>query len=127
MNIFYVIAVLIGVWQTLRKLDVRQREPEQFPSVEQAAFEDWKARTLFAYNVAIFACFVYIPLDLALPRLASRLGASGMLIQVLGFSLWVAWIATLVASSIASARARRIQQKLGIVLESRAPQPRGPE
>ena len=127
MNIFYVIAVLIGVWQTLRKLDVRQREPEQFPNVDRAAFEAWKSRLLFAYNLGSFACFFYIPLDLALPRVAGNLGASGDLIRVLGFSLFVAWISAMVASSVVSSRARRLQQKLGIVLASRAPEPRGPE
>jgi len=125
--LFYVIAVLVGVWLTLRKLDVRRREPEQFPNVERAAFDDWKARALAAENIGSFACFVYIPADLALQHLAPRVGLGGELLRGLHLTLFVLWIGGMISASVLRSRARQLQRKFGINLDSRAPEPGAPK
>ncbi len=120
----YVITVVVGIWLTMRKLDVSRRESADFPGVDSAAFERWKAAARRAYNLGSLGCFAELVVLGALelvPRLGPRVPLA--VVQVIGFASLVAWIALLVAVWVLSARARRLQEEAGIRLLPRVPPP----
>ena len=45
-----IIALILGIIYTVRKLDVRKREASEFPHVDPALFEAWRSREAGAYG-----------------------------------------------------------------------------
>lgn len=122
-----VLALIFGIWFTVRKLDVRKREPEHFPNVDRAAFERWKQIELSAYNVGSFACFAMIFLDYAFRFAATRWTLDWTLVRIVGASLFFAWVAALVYTGVKAGRGRRLRDELGIDLSKKPPEPDGPD
>src|SRR5688572_2375157 len=79
--LFHVVTLIMGVFFTVRKLDVRRREAKDYPNVDPAAFQEWKSTALRAYNLGAFACFGRVALDVANQYALSRV-APWTVIQV---------------------------------------------
>lgn len=120
--LFDIVTLIIGVFLTVRKLDVKRREAQDFPDVQSAAFEAWKAAALRAYNVGSFACFGRLFLDYVLRYGIARVVPWGV-IQVGGGILFFGWVAFMVYAFVLSSRARGLQEKAKIVLLPAAPPP----
>jgi hypothetical protein len=120
--LFHVVTLIMGVFFTVRKLDVRRREAKDYPNVEPAAFQEWKSMALRAYNLGAFACFGRVALDVANQYALSRV-APWTVIQVGGGVLFVAWVGCVVYSFVLSSRARTLQEKAKIILLPAAPPP----
>jgi hypothetical protein len=112
-----VIAVFLGIWLTIRKLDVRWREPDQFPQVPPDEFASWKKNALLAYNVGGTACFLKVAGDIAFVFLyVNRAHANAAVVMVVGLTIFVGWLAALVFTFVRARAARGVQLALGIDL-----------
>ena len=118
--LFDVLALMLGIWLTIRKLDVRRREPSDHPGVDAGEFARWKALALGAYNLGSIGCFGKLGLDYLLQLGGPRVGVPWAAIRVLGLGLFVAWIAVLIATWVQASRAKKVQEKLGLQFLPRA-------
>jgi hypothetical protein len=120
----YVVALLIGIMYTVRKLDVSRREPEHFPHVEREAFLRWKQTELSAYNVVTLACFLVIVTDLGFQFLVSRSELGWNVVRLVGAGIFLAWVAALIWGLIRASAGRRLRNELSIDLTRAPPEPR---
>jgi len=119
-----VLALIFGIWLTLRKLDVRKREPTECPHVDPAEFDRWKQMAVSTYNLGSVGCFGKLLLDYALQLGGPRLGVPWSAIRIGGLTLFVAWVALLVVVWVRSSRAKQLQDRLQIrFAPPRAPDP----
>jgi hypothetical protein len=121
---FYVIALIIGIYNTVRKLDVSRREPEHFPHVEREAFLRWKRTELAAYSIASLACFVFVVADLGFQFLFSRTGLNWTVVRIVGFGIFGGWVAALIWAAFRASAGRRLRTELSIDLTLAPPEPR---
>lgn len=119
-----VLALVLGIWLTIRKLDVRKREAAECPAVDPADFARWKQLSVATYNLGSVGCFGKLVLDYAWQLLGPRLGIPWGVIRVGGLLLFLAWVAVLVWVWVQSARARKLSERLHIRFPPRpAPDP----
>jgi hypothetical protein len=121
LDFFGLLAVVLGIIYTIRKLDVRRREPGEFPSVPLAEFERWKKKELFCYNLASGACFLKVVADVAL--FLSRSSIPWNLVRIIGATAFFAWFGVLMASLFLGSAARKLRTELGIDLRAHAAPP----
>src|SRR6187401_2476524 len=93
-------AIILGILYSIRKIDVRRREPEEFPHVPSEDFLRWRGREAGAYSLASMACFAKLLLDYAFLYYAQRAQLDPRVIRAVGASLFGAWIALLIVSFI---------------------------
>ena len=113
------LAVILGIIYTIRKLDVRRREQREFPAVAPEDFERWKKKELFAYNLASVACFLKVLIDLAMLSLRDSINWNA--VRVVGAAAFFGWVFALVASLVLGSAARKLRNQLGIDLRSHDP------
>jgi hypothetical protein len=116
-----IMAVVLGVLYTVRKLDVRKREAEQFPHVPADEFERWRSLESGAYTLASMACFAKVLLDYGFVLYARSAQLDPRVIRAVGASLFAAWIAALIVSQVRARSARKLRDRLGIDLAVRKP------
>lgn len=110
-----IIAVIFGVWFTIRKLDAQKRRTEEFPHVPPDAFRAWQDREVAVYQVAIWACFAKVLVNvLFMLFVMSHLPVPAM--RLAGASIFFAWLAVMVWTFVRTSRLRRLRRDLGIVL-----------
>lgn len=114
-----IIPLILGVLYTVRKLEVRRRDPEQFPQVSRADFERWRAQEAGAYSLISVACFAKVLLDYAFMYLAQRAQLEPSLIRIIGGGIFVGWIIGVVVGMVRGSRARKLRDSLGIDLSTR--------
>lgn len=110
-----VIAVLLLVMASLRRLDVKLADPERSPAVPREAFESWRARALGVYRLTAGACFLKFTLSniwlfLARDRVIPPVLATG------GALVFIGWVIALMIAWRRGTAARQLQQRLGIVV-----------
>lgn len=54
---FDIVAIILGVLFTIRKLDAQRRSHKEFPHVSAENFESWQGRETSVYQAAVMACF----------------------------------------------------------------------
>jgi hypothetical protein len=118
------LAVILGIIYTIRKLDVRRREASEFPKVNPDEFERWKKKELFAYNLASFACFIKVLVDILM--LSLRGSIDWNVVRVVGATAFFGWVFALVASLVMGSSARKQRERLGIDLRAHDPPPEAP-
>src|SRR5438132_13049989 len=111
-----IIAVILGILYSVRKLDVRKREPEDYPHVPRAEFERWRNMEGGAYSLASIACFLKILLDYGFVFYAGRSGLDLRVVRVVGASLFAAWLLTLVYAFRRGYLGRKLRERLQIDL-----------
>ena len=116
-----IIALILGIIYTVRKLDVRKREASEFPHVDPALFEAWRSREAGAYSLASIACFAKLLLDYGFIYYAQRAALQPRIVQIVGLTLFVSWLAALVLAQVRAHRARKLRESLGINLDVRPP------
>lgn len=115
-DVLDLLAVIVGVLHTVRKLDVMKRRAQDFPHVDPKDFADWQERERAAYALGSWACFAKILLDPALWLLAPKLGLSPTTVRVLGATIDFGWFALVMLAMLRASRARRRRNELGIGL-----------
>jgi hypothetical protein len=119
-----VIAVILGVFFTVRKLDARSREHASFPTIEQANFEAWKKRAVLAYSIASYACFVRVLFHFAFVKVATTYAFSPKIYTRVGIVIDLAWLGSVAYGLFLARSARQLQRQYGIDLEKRPESPR---
>src|SRR6187402_2674320 len=114
-DVFDILATILGVWFTLRKLDAQGRQPEAFEHVPRAAFLDWQAREVSVYRVAVFGCFAKVAVDLAFTYLVAP-GQDPNLVRAVGATIDLSWLGVLVVTFFRTRTVRTLRRNLGIVL-----------
>jgi hypothetical protein len=118
------LAVILGIIYTIRKLDVRRREASEFPKVNPAEFERWKNKELFAHNLASFACFIKVLVDILMLSLRSSIDWN--VVRIVGAAAFFGWVVALVASLVLGSSARKQREQLGIDLRAHDAPQQGP-
>jgi len=117
-DVLDILATILGVWFTLRKLDAQSRKPEAFGHVAPGDFLAWQEREVGAYRTAVWACFGKVTVDLAFTYLVAP-GQSAGLVRAVGASIDLTWFALLVVTFFRTHLARKQRRELGIVLGGR--------
>jgi hypothetical protein len=58
-----IIALLLGIFLSIRKSEVRSEDPAAHPSVSPEAFAGWQERAMRAYTLGARACFGRVFVD----------------------------------------------------------------
>lgn len=119
MRVDLIVPLILGVLYTVRKLDVRKREPEQFPHVDRADFERWRDQEAGAYSLVSVACFAKVLGDYAFVYVAQRAQLEPFWIRLVGGGIFVAWVVGVVVGMIRASRARKLRESLHIDLSTR--------
>ncbi len=109
-----IIALILGIFLTTRKLDVAKREVADHGRVSPEDFARWKEAELQVFRVASSACFGKVAVGFVLFLLVGRIDWSA--IRMLDLAAHVGWLGALVGSWVLLRRARALRQELGIVL-----------
>ena len=117
MDIVNLIAVVLALVFTLRKMDVRRREAEMYPQVPAADFDRWRHKALVAYNLSSVACVLKIGADIAFRYFyVSRPHARPGVVFGVGLAIFVAWVVALLVGALLVSAARKLRLRLGIDL-----------
>jgi hypothetical protein len=113
-----VLAVVFGIFYTIRKLDAQSRAPSEFPHVPEADFLRWQARERSAYHYGALACVLKLVVGLPFqflvgPRLPSTFHQLG------GALIDLSWLVMVIVTLILGAKTRKERARLGIWLGSR--------
>jgi hypothetical protein len=116
-----VLALILGILLTMRKLNVAKRRAEDYPAVDPADFERWKALEGGAYTLGSAACFLKILVDYTFRFWASRSALEWTTIRAIGGSIFAAWVIALMFSAVRGSDGRKLREKLGINLREERP------
>ncbi len=120
-----IVAIILGIFLSVRRMDVRKRQAEQFPAVAAERFETWKAQASAAYQLGAVSCFAKIFVDLGFRGLAARFELAWSWVQLGGALIFFSWLGLLLWSWLKSRAAQRLAQELGLDLTTPASQPDG--
>jgi hypothetical protein len=117
-DVLDILAVVFGVWFTVRKLDAQSRQARDFPHVEPGAFAAWQRLEVGVYQLASLGCLLKVLLDVSftsfgLSRVPPPLG------RAVGAAIDVGWLLLLLVTFVRAAGARRRRQDLGVHLGMR--------
>ena len=115
-DVLDLLAVMVGVLHTVRKLDVMKRRGEDYPHVTREDFLDWQRQERAAYAMGSWASFLKLMLDPALLFLAPKLNLPGSLVRALGAIIDIGWAIIVTVAILRAGKARRRREELGIVL-----------
>lgn len=114
-DVFDIVAVILGVIFTIRKLDAQRREPEEFPHVKRADFLAWRTQETRVYLLGMMACFSKVLAKVLIAQLlAPRLPYSTL--RWLGASVDLSWLVLIVITMVGAVRMGRRKIALRIVL-----------
>jgi len=116
-----IIAVIVGVMFTLRKLDTQSRTPAQSPNVAVEDFEAWQRRSAAAYAPGAYASFFRILFQIGFMRYAAHHPLPPLTYQRVALIVDAVWLFCVVYTLINAHLAREMRKKLGISLDK--PQP----
>jgi hypothetical protein len=116
-----IIAVILGVMFTLRKLDTQSRNAAQHPSVDPEDFARWQRQSASAYAPGAYASFLRVVFHFFYIRYAAHHPLSPMAFARVALLVDLVWIASVISTLVRAHWARELRKKLGIALEK--PQP----
>lgn len=120
-----ILALVLGILLTIRKLDIKKREHADHPNVDRDAFERWKRTEHSAYSLGSFACFLKILVDFGFRFLATKTELPWDLVRVVGASIFFAWVVALIVAAVRAGSGRRLREELGIDLRAAPTEPGG--
>jgi len=116
-----IIAVILGVMFTLRKLDTQSRSAAQHPGVNEDDFLRWQRQTASAYAPGAYASFARVVFHFLYIRYAGHHPLSPMAFARVALLVDLGWLVATISTLVRAHWARELRKKLGIVLEK--PQP----
>ena len=116
-----IIAVIVGVMFTLRKLDTQSRNAAQYPHVPEEDFLRWQRRSASAYAPGAYASFFRVVFHFAFFRYAAHHPLPPLTFARVALLVDVFWFGCVVYTLINAHLAREVRKKLGITLDK--PQP----
>jgi hypothetical protein len=115
LNPFDLLAVILAIFYTIRKLDAVGRSPSEFPHVPEAEFLAWRARERSVYHTAALACVLKIVVGLGFQYLVAP-GLPVRVVQVIGGLIDLSWLGVVVRTWVAASKLRKERARLGIWL-----------
>jgi len=117
-DVFDILAIILGIWFTLRKLDAQSRQPEAFPHVAAPDFLAWREHEVSVYRAAVWACFGKVALDLTFTFFIAP-GQDPRLVRAVGATIDLSWLAVVIITLFRAHASRQVRRRLGIVLGGR--------
>ncbi|MES1173697.1 MAG: hypothetical protein ABUL62_05155 [Myxococcales bacterium] len=118
---FDIVAVLLGVMFTIRKLDAQSRSAAQHPEVTLENFERWQRQTASAYVPGIYASFFREVFHFGFLWFVRRNPISPESFRHIGLLVDATWFVSVVATLVLAHFAREQARKLGISLNRPPP------
>jgi hypothetical protein len=116
-----IIAVIVGVMFTLRKLDTQSRNAGQHPGVDPEDFLRWQRQSAAAYAPGAYASFLRVVFHFFYIRYAAHHPLSPTAFRRVALLVDLVWLIATISTLVRAHYARELRKKLGIVLEK--PQP----
>lgn len=116
----YVIAAVVAIMYTLRKLEIQKLAAGDFPGVDAGEFDAWQRRESASYNLISLSCLAMIVADLAWRWLVGRVEPPWRVVQLVGAGIFLAWLGGILIGMRRARAARALGRQLGI-----QPGPRG--
>jgi len=113
-----VLAVVLGIFYTIRKLDAQSRIHADFPHVAQADFLRWQARERSVYHYGALACVLKLVVGLPFQHILGP-KLPGTFYQFGGAAIDLAWLAMVIRTLVLGSKSRKERARLGIWLGSR--------
>lgn len=114
-DVLDILAVILGVLFTIRKLDAQRRAHKEFPHVDPKEFASWQSREVTVYTVGMFACFSKVLADQVFIRFLAE-GLPATQVPRVGMLIDLSWILIMVVTFIRRAQMARLRTRLRIVL-----------
>ena len=121
MDQYDIVAVILGVMFTLRKLDAQSRDAAAFPHVPESEFLRWQRMVMSAYRLGSWGCFLRVGFHFAFMRYVVHHPLSPEAFRRTALLVDVVWLASVVTCFLRARSAGNLRKKLGISLEK--PQP----
>ena len=118
---FDIIAVILGVMFTLRKLDTQSRSAAQSPHVPAEDFERWQRRAAAAYAPGAYASFFRVLFHFGFIRYTAHHQLDPTTFRHVALLVDALWIICVVYTCVNAYFASEMRKKLGISLDK--PQP----
>jgi hypothetical protein len=112
-----IIAVIVGVMFTLRKLDTQSRSAAQSPNVAPEDFERWQRRSAAAYAPGAYASFFRVVFHFAFIRYTAHHALAPMTFARVALLVDALWLGCVIYTLVNAHFAREMRKKLGISLE----------
>jgi hypothetical protein len=116
-----IIAVIVGVMFTLRKLDTQSRNATQYPHVDAEDFLRWQRRSAAAYAPGAYASFFRVIFHFGFIRYTAHHQLPPLTFARVALLVDALWLACTVYTLVNAHFARELRKKLGISLDK--PQP----
>ena len=116
-----IIAVIVGVMFTLRKLDTQSRNQAQYPHVDPEEFLRWQRRSAAAYSPGAYASFFRVLFHFGFMRYVAHHPLAPLTFARVALLVDGLWFVCVVYTLINAHFAREMRKKLGISLDK--PQP----
>lgn len=114
-DVFDIVAIILGVLFTIRKLDAQRREPEEFSHVDRALFLSWRAKETRLYAVGMIACFAKVLAKLVIVTFVSdRVSYSAL--RAMGATVDLSWVVLVIFTLVGGYRLALLRTRLRIVL-----------
>ena len=121
MDQYDIIAVILGVMFTLRKLDTQSRNASQQAGVSPDDFALWQRQTVAAYAPGMYASFFRVIFHFGYIRYTAHHPLSPLSFGRIALLVDLIWLISVATTFIRANAARKLRRKLGIVLEKAAP------
>jgi hypothetical protein len=116
-----IIAVIVGVMFTMRKLDTQSRSATQSPNVDPEDFLRWQRRSASAYAPGAYASFFRVIFHFAFIRYSAHHQLPPLTFGRVALLVDALWIGCTIYTLVNAHLAREMRKKLGISLDR--PQP----
>ena len=117
MDQYDILAVILGVMFTLRKLDTQSRSAAENPNVPPEDFARWQRRTASAYTPGAYASFFRVIFHFGYLRYTANHPLDPMTFARIALVVDFIWFVSVISTLIRAHFARELRKKLGIVLE----------
>ena len=121
MDQYDIIAVIVGVMFTMRKLDTQSRNPTQSPNVDPEDFLRWQRRSAAAYAPGAYASFFRVLFHFGFMRYAVHHPLPPLTFARVALLVDALWVGCTIYTLVNAHFAREMRKKLGISLDR--PQP----
>jgi hypothetical protein len=112
-----IIAVIVGVMFTLRKLDTQSRNAGQHPNVDPDDFARWQRQGASAYVPGAYASFLRVVFHFFYIRYIAHHPLSPTAFRRVALLVDLAWLVAVGTTLVRAHHARELRKKLGISLE----------
>jgi tetratricopeptide (TPR) repeat protein len=114
-DVLDIVAIILGVLFTIRKLDAQRRTPQEFSHVEPLAFNVWQRKEVSVYGAAMFASFGKVFADWGFLYFFAE-GLPFRTTVAVGATIDISWILVMVLTVVRSRQLLKLRTLHRIIL-----------